>query len=245
MIFFCTNPRLRQRVQMRSVIVVPPISVLILSRFGRHVRRTWLYDLLTRLPWLGCFPQISHVLDIRYLPVVTMNMGWNIILNLPYRVNTLAVRFRRPFLRTDAPWRSYGSGACAIILAGRIFLCSKNDLMAAQAADICSVKGSTASRCYCLLRRAILRESSREAAGNLRVRGKRGQAAGVRAAQCAGSLAASGTGKPATCIAGESVAFVLRLEECALAAKFQAVAVQPQARGLASVFQEAVQEVLS
>ena len=77
------------------------------------------------------------------------------------------------------------------------------------------------------------------------MRGKRGQASGVRAAQCAGSLAESGTGKPATRIAGEAVAFVLRLEEWALAAKFQAVAVQPQARGLASVFQEALQEVLS
>ena len=244
MIFFCTNPRLRQRVQMRSVIVVPPISVLILSRFGRHVRRTWLYDLLTRLPWLGCFPQISHVLDIRYLPVVTMNMGWNIILNLPYRVNTLAVRFRRPFCgRTHLGAHMAAEPAPSSWLAG-FFLCSKNDLMAAQAADICSVKGSIASRCYGFLRMAILRESSREAAGNRRVRSKRGQAAGVRAAQCAGSLAASGTGKPATRIAGEAVAFVLRLEECALAAKFQAVAVQPQARGLASVFQEAVQEVL-
>ena len=42
-----------------------------------------------------------------------------------------------------------------------------------------------------------------------------------------------------------SAAFVLHLKECALATKFQAVAVQPQARGFTASYQEAVQENVS
>ena len=58
----------------------------------------------------------------------------------------------------------------------RIFLCFKNDLTATQAADISGVNRNTANRYYNLLRRAILSESIREAAGKTPVFGllKRG-----------------------------------------------------------------------
>ena len=45
----------------------------------------------------------------------------------------------------------------------KIFLCFKNDMTAVQATDICGMNRNTASRYHTLLRRAILRESIREA----------------------------------------------------------------------------------
>lgn len=62
--FLSMNPERRQRVHTLIVRVVPPIVVLILSRFGLHVRCVWLNELLTLLPYIGDFPQISQVLDI-------------------------------------------------------------------------------------------------------------------------------------------------------------------------------------
>ena len=62
--FLSTKPALRQRVQIEIVLEVPPNCALILRRFGLHVLRVWLFDLLTLLPVIVVFPQISHILDI-------------------------------------------------------------------------------------------------------------------------------------------------------------------------------------
>ena len=50
--------------QIEIVLEVPPNCALILRRFGLHVLRVWLFDLLTLLPVIVVFPQISHILDI-------------------------------------------------------------------------------------------------------------------------------------------------------------------------------------
>jgi hypothetical protein len=70
--FFSTKPLRRQRVQTLMVLVVPSIVVFILRIFGLHVRCVWLNDLLTLLPCIGAFPQISQVLDI-FLPTLLIN----------------------------------------------------------------------------------------------------------------------------------------------------------------------------
>ena len=62
--FLSKRPRLRHLAQIRTLKVLPPISVFIFIKFGFHTLFLWFIDLLTLLPDTVPFPHISQILAI-------------------------------------------------------------------------------------------------------------------------------------------------------------------------------------